>query len=1172
MAYTIPTIKDYSYKFSYKLKGSAEEVILASSVRTNATNEFSEFKFYCSSIQTMISPVEGTTLSIYRNAIIVTEEDGTKITLAEETLVHSTTFDFLDYTTNVGIIFSDVNYGTTNSQNILASITNVIVNEAIPCKYILDSLSFSTEISEDQHVSVSYRKHGDAEWIEKGTNLLVKKDGKFENPIIVDNLEEDTSYDIQIYHYELSETTEYIYHTCINPTVGDNPIIGQVEWNGRIVLFDAPNARNRAYPPAGACKWMFPMDNSTKACYGLKSSLTSSLGEDFKFEVAVSNDNPAEAYMGSHISYELYLTLPKTDDPAQSVTLGTLFGVTTDSTIRKTTFLKFYCPGGNRGNYNSLLWFGDGYNIAISGATNGLTSLEVFGTYYDLPTPLSYDKWYTLVMVHKLNRLLFVNITDSENYQTALVTPGHGVHVGNLDTKELLFSVDRKPFRLLMSIRSNTTDRSNVAVAITYKTYQYSTSTVPIVSSRSEYKILTHDVVQIDITVPNEAAYYVAVGYEVVFPYGGTVAGGTVNIVGLFINDAEEPVDFSNATVTIDDDAKKYFNPTSPYNITWFKTGDVVGSPVGGILLQDIPMDYKSSGYLNDDATVYIGNDNESSVYIAKLGFYETTVPNSVADTWTDPYKYLPAAMFENLGSSYKYFPRLKYKAASESIEHYLPATNLTELKSDTVRYLLEGIPLGQVQFGIDVGEEQLVGTTSRIIKSIKLAPEDITYDIDFENDFDNAIIEFKKRYYAKQKRWGGNMGGGTHGSLIYFNRGLGCLILEQHGDKYDGVVPAVAPAGKAGYGYPVSLHEIPKTYTRVGQQRTERVGGLIQSVDYHPYGMFDCWFKVPKGMAGLAICLWYFHYQEIYSYDKTFDFWTKVGWNGWKYDHCVKSGYGATWLVVNNEIDMELGSENTPYRTNVDPNTDASIIWYINGLSQRQAIGCTQVGANYGTWILDWEGSKAAIDAVTETDPQNAAAYLLTRQLKWIHITDYLDDVNSGATNRSLRFNNWLAEQWNDGPGVYGNVSKSALGKSELTVNNRTPLGELNLSAAEMTSRYVAKYYDDNEYHKWSIDWTKDYTRLYIDDELISEIKAFVPFNPMTMLVGCWFPSRNVYDAQAIAGDWGTWSGLHANWSVYHMYVKRIKFTPYTEAEVPTDEMRYDCETYAEDGLRIIK
>lgn len=554
---------------------------------------------------------------------------------------------------------------------------------------------------------------------------------------------------------------------------------------------------------------------------------------------------------------------------------------------------------------------------------------------------------------------------------------------------------------------------------------------------------------------------------------------------------------------------------------------------------------------------------------------------------------------FNKISAGYLYIPCLGFYPQGGTISKanclYLQNSSMTNLfKDDTIGEDGQVESVGKVSFIIDpaiggTDSPKLNSGTYKIVLQsysqytsntsftnmdgiiVQTQKEQVTntgYVIDFEQDFDSAVTEFKKRYYAKQKRWGGNMGGGTNGNLIYFNRGLKCLILEQHGDKYRGIVPAVAPAGANGYGLPVDLVENPLNYIPNTSQRTSRVGGLIQSVDYHPYGMFDCWFKVPKGMIGLAICLWYFHYQEIYNYDKTFKFWTETGVKGYTYADSVKSGYGATWVVINNEIDMELGSENTPYRTVMNPNSDTSIMWYVPGLSYRQAIGCT---ADYGTWMIDWEASKAAIDAVTETDPQNSASYLRSNQLKWVKIMDTIDEVNYGANVRSCRFNNWMNEAWNDGCGVYGTIANSQLGKGELSVNNRTPLGDIDPKAVQQSARYVEKYYDDGQYHKWSIDWKGDYTALYIDDEPIAICKAFVPFNPMTMLVGCWFPSGNAYDKNVLLGEWGTWSGVHADWEVGLMQVKRIKFKAYTEEEAPTTDMRYDCETYAEDGLREI-
>lgn len=1195
----VPTFNEYTYKISYKV-GSSDEIILSEElvILVALTSEVIDgnvvqvqnpnYDYFMNTLSVSVAPVEGATLFIRRNKIM----DG-EIVVAEEKLVHQGAFSFPDYDTRQSLVITDTEVNGSTSHTILVQILNVVGEERIPCNYILPKLEFAAQITDSQHVDIQYKQVGATDYITLGTNVIVPPTGVL-NDISLGQLPDDTEYILRIYHYEMDEEKFFLFHTNLIPALGINPIIGKVEWNGRIVLLDAPNVKARMYPSPDKLDWMFPMDYSTKSFDNILSSLWTSddyLGknESYHFEMRTSTDNPEETYIGCAINKDHYIGLPfdyvndKLPDQGASMNIfyKDLFTVSNPATDRNAIIMKFYADPAHVGplkllgiNHNSeqdnTNYLGFKFNRA-----GDCREVDVFGKVMltsSTGDPLiTSGKWYTLLLVTNGNKINYLSISDYSNYSQTAIPINAGAHVGNVDLKNKLYDAGRLPVTIELTYDC-TQYTPEIGLCIDYATYQYiedNDTNNQIEKGNSIYKSPEYGTgKKITVTIPNESAYGIAVGYSLGFLKGGTTTTGRVTITDFKVNGVSIFSDLANYPFKVDEAASAYISGTKT-DMIWAKTGDSLPTPIGGTVFEDIELNQniELNARLFVGCPVQSGDMTNASYVVSRLGLHKSTITGT--DSWDTPYQYIDPTVMEALGAGYKKMPKLKCTNDNGTVT-VIPTSEMTEMKDATVRFLLEGLPIGKTRIDVESGED-ILSSVSREIKSVKLTPAQADYDINFEGDFDTAVTEFKKRYYAKQKRWGGNMGGGTNGNLIYFNRGLKCLILEQHGDKYRGVIPAVAPAGANGYGLPVDLVENPLNYIPNTSQRTSRVGGLIQSVDYHPYGMFDCWFKVPKGMIGLAICLWYFHYQEIYNYDKTFKFWTETGVKGYTYADSVKSGYGATWVVINNEIDMELGSENTPYRTVMNPNSDTSLMWYVPGLSYRQAIGCTATGADYGTWMIDWEASKAAIDAVTETDPQNSASYLRSNQLKWVKIMDTIDEVNYGANVRSCRFNNWMNEAWNDGCGVYGTIANSQLGKGELSVNNRTPLGDIDPKAVQQSARYVEKYYDDGQYHKWSIDWKGDYTALYIDDEPIAICKAFVPFNPMTMLVGCWFPSGNAYDKNVLLGEWGTWSGVHADWEVGLMQVKRIKFKAYTEEEAPTTDMRYDCETYAEDGLREI-
>lgn len=1188
-----PKFSEYTYKVSYRInKDSQEEIILSEGLRiieakTNIINDNGEsveapnpnYDYFMDTLITKVTPIKDAILIITRNEI----SDGSSIVVPNK-VIYNGTIEFLSYDRRLGILINDTKVGDSNIKRILFQLLNVNDTERIPCRYVISGIDFTDIPNTEQHIDISYKKTSDNDFIPLETNLVVPINGTLDG-IELGELPDDTEYTIKVYHREAEIEKLFTFYTNIVPTIGTNPILGRIEWNGRVVRLDARNVKMLMYPDIQAVDWMFPMDYSTKAFAGLISSLWTSDGyetnnEDYHFVKRTSFDNDDETYIGCHINKDHYIGLPinyynpqltNEENAYQNIKYSSLF-ITQNDTYRNTIFIKFYIDEEHEGYAKLIQFCGEFLDsfIGLDFRPNNVVDFVAFNNSITLGA--SYggtvlkNKWYTMMLVCRDNHIVYGSITDDDNYSSGEVKVGTGIIGNDINSKAKLIPIDRTDFDIdlqysLANIKGND---GSIRIRLDYAIYKYAENTEEnskIKEGHSDWvsiaEINDNNFRHIKLTVPNDSGYGCAVGYTLQFFYGGTTLSGQLDITVIHCGNYVSYIDSYVQTATAG------MHTDNGRSITITPVGDINAKPIGGIFLSNLPLTYIDPNIQCTIGKPYRGDMNAASYVVAKFGLH--TGKFSGTDNWNSPYQYIDTEVVENLATSYKKMPKLVCINSTEDV--ILKADSITELKDSSVSFRLHSLPVGDTELVVK-SDTTILSRTNRTIKSIKLTPAQANYDIDFESNFDNAIIELKKRYYAKQKRWGGNMGGGTHGSLIYFNRKDKCLILEQHGDLYQGRVPSVAPAGSEGYGLPVDIIECPSTFPYPTIQRSTRVGGLIQSVDYHPYGMFDCWFQIPKGMTGLAICLWYFHYQEIYSYDDTFKFWTEQGVNGYNYANCVKTGYGAKWVVINNEIDMELGSENTPYRTNVNPNIDQSIYWYVPGLSKRQMIGCTEEGANYGTWIIDWESSLSVINSVTETNPQSSNSYLRSDRLKWVKVMDTIDEVNYGANNRSCRFNNWMAEQWNDGCGVYGTPANSRLGLDELSINNRTPLGNINLQAI---IKYVEHYYDDGEYHKWSIDWTKDYTRLLIDDEEISVLKAFVPFNPMTMLIGCWFPSANVYDKSAILGEWGTWSGVHANWDVALMKVKRIKFNAYTEEQVPTTNMRYDCETYAEDGLKEI-
>ena len=120
-------------------------------------------------------------------------------------------------------------------------------------------------------------------------------------------------------------------------------------------------------------------------------------------------------------------------------------------------------------------------------------------------------------------------------------------------------------------------------------------------------------------------------------------------------------------------------------------------------------------------------------------------------------------------------------EAKDDKIMAYLPENNPSETN----------LPIGKATLDLMIGDKSCYHKRVEIQSMI---PDDntIDFDINFENNFEEAVEKFKDIFYARQEHRGGdsNFGGGENANNIYFCRD-GYAVFENHGDYYKGDIPA---------------------------------------------------------------------------------------------------------------------------------------------------------------------------------------------------------------------------------------------------------------------------------------------------------------------------------------------------------------------------------------------
>lgn len=1178
-------ITNYKYDVVYKLASSNNEFNIATDVipKQLPTEKLNDsYGYYTDTINCKITYSNTLTLRVYRRI-----GDSTERTKVYE----DTNFKFLTFNYRRSFIVDEAEVG----EKVLFQILNLNDEEHIPIKYAVAGLDYDIATDKEQHVDIYIKRAADSDSMYQmlfrcisasSTGELVKA--------YIDSLEQGVEYTIRVYHYETGQTLEFPITGLYDFKSGNNPI-----YNDYIVVFSDYKIK---YVDIKKEMYSTIVDDNNDMFFPLVGDTESLLNPNLKLKKVGDVNNYINGIGPGNNSNKLGLGISKTgyvefpndiNDPTHAINYNNFFP--TVDTDRYVYFFNLYLPSGATENYDiPLLSFIDNNvvrNIKIN--INDYTITTFNGTKVAYISDSNYypltEVWLSVTIVTNSKGeigAIFVNNANGEN--TAQTLKGQISYVTDPPVAMCL-PVNRdsnfKYSRRYNIFNAVITPDVEPGVCFRYKYMYYKTIDSKYASEDFDWSygepILINPVegnsyidVDLELKANEHRGDYVLVAIELIGISGESPITATMSLESAYyINEPNgAQIDIRSNILTNElrktDIRRPFIDYISTYENTIYLEKFAIGVdkiryPLSGLRASNISCKVNN---LNSDASIRIGAINTRQYALASVG--KRVVHNIAEDDISLPYNYIPEDMYNqimhDLGANY---PRLIGKSNIEvTNSRSYTITGVTKLiaKDYFVSNINKHISNYDLYaYGIYNNRRNLDYKPAISIQPVNLTGN--SFYIDFETTtkegFEAQLDLFKSMFYANNIGEYDKLSGGTHSQLVYADFDERCIVIEAHGDKYTGDVPALSyDTLDKGYGLPLNILDVPNNYIGgVIKQPNIRVGGAITYYRYVNFGIYEFYIKLPKGFDGATVGIKLSYDEECVKTLNPTKFSNVIGGSlNYDYNKVVEDTDMGLAINMNNNIDATVTSKPSNVYINKLPTEDSSN-WYLPAITELQML-IVNIAGVYKLYKIDWETTSTIItdrlSGLTIYEPAEPQCYLTTKELVWTYIKD-VETIDASATN--IRF------------------------KSSVT--NAEEINPINDNIASLSPRFFEMYNSvdsdvvaiignnqfttlaDDTYHRYELYVQPDGISLHIDGILVGVIKNVISFTNLKFSIGCWFPSVDVNDTEAIAKqEYGTYAGAKADWDVKHIKIRSIGYTR-------KDFVNYnEPETNPFGGVRAIK